>query len=58
MALDYSRLGLENNNLLACFFFFVVLFFSLCEKWQTMYKTILQRNYLFIFLQLLVSALV
>ena len=53
MAVDHSRLGLENNNLLACFFFF-----SLSEKWETMYKTILQRNYLFIFLQLLVSALV
>ena len=54
MALDYSRLGLENNNLLARFLFF----FSSSEKWETMYKTILQRNYLFIFLQLLVSALV
>ena len=52
MALDHSRLGLENNNLLACFSF------SLSEKWETMYKTILQRHYLFIFLQLLASALV
>ena len=27
MALDYSRLGLENNNLLACFFFLLFCFF-------------------------------
>ena len=55
MALDHSRLDRENNNLLACFLFFCF-FFSLSEKWETMYKTILQRNYLFIFLQLLVWA--